>query len=85
MQEFFTERLKVFLGGCFAGGIASVNWLFINSNVYLAFGVKLMGAIIIALFSGVITLFARDLYKHLKRKYKFFKNDNEKDDESKVA
>lgn len=86
MQEFLNEKFKVFLGGSVAGVFAGVKFLFIDGNIYTGFLVKLIGTLIIALFSGMITLFARDLYKHLNRKFKIFKNgDQKEDDETKAA
>jgi hypothetical protein len=81
MQEFLTERFKVFFGGCFAGGIASINWLFINTNIYIAFGFKLLGTIAITACSGLITLLVRDAYKHYKNKYKFLSKSSPSDEE----
>lgn len=86
MQEFLNEKFKVFLGGSIAGVFAGVKFLFIDGNIYAGFLFKLIGTLIIALFSGMITLFARDLYKHLNRKFKIFKNgDQKEDDETKAA
>ena len=85
MHEHLNEKLKVFLGGSIAGGIAGVNLLFINGNIYVGFILKLIGTLILALFSGMITLFARDLYKHLNKKFKIFKNGDEKDDDKTKA
>ena len=85
MHEHLNEKLKVFLGGSIAGGIAGVNLLFINGNIYVGFILKLVGTLILALFSGMVTLFARDLYKHLNKKFKIFKNGDQKDDETKAA
>lgn len=86
MQEFLNEKFKVFLGGSIAGVFAGVKFLFIDGNPYVDFGLKLGGTVIIALFSGMVTLFARDLYKHLNKKFKIFKNgDEEKDDDKTQA
>lgn len=85
MQEYLTDKLKVFLGGSIAGIGASIKFLFIDGNPYVAFGAKLGGTVIIALFSGMVSLFARDLYKHLNKKFKIFKNADEKDDDKTKA
>lgn len=86
MHDILNEKARVFLQGSVAGVVAGINFLFLNENVYLGFLLKLGGTVILALFSGMITLFAHDFYKYLKRKLKMFKHDDEKkDDKTKAA
>lgn len=86
MHDILNEKVRVFLQGSIAGVVAGINFLFLNENIYIGFLLKLGGTIIIALFTGMITLFAHDLYKWAKKKFKMFKHDDEKkDDETKAA
>ncbi len=80
MWQFFKEKAKFFIGGAVAGMYPAIQLLFNNPNIYLGFVLRCFGAVIIAFLSGLFTVFAHDVYKHLKVKYKIFKNVNEEKD-----
>lgn len=85
MWHFFKEKAKFFIGGAIAGVYPAIHLLFNNPNIYLNFVLRCFGAVVIAFLSGLVTVFAHDVYKHLKVKYKIFNNANQKDDENKAA
>lgn len=88
MWQFIKAKVNFFLGGFVAGIYPAIYILFNNPNIYLSFVLRCIGAIVIAFLSGIVTVFAHDVYKHYV-KNKFFKHANKEkdnqDNESKVA
>lgn len=73
MWQFFKEKAKFFCGGFIAGVFPAYKLLFLNGDIYLTFFFKCLGAIIIAILSGIFTSFGHEVYKFVKKKYKVFK------------
>jgi hypothetical protein len=69
MEEFFKEKFKIFIGGFIAGGIPTcIGFLHIPiigtdlKRLVLEYIFRFFGAIIIALFTGLITVMMKDFY-----------------------
>lgn len=87
MWKFIHEHIKEFWKGFFGGGVVWGGILFSTPNFLVsypvAFILKLLGAGALALFTGLCTAYAADLYQH-KIKPKLFKNGKDKE-KNKVA
>lgn len=92
MGNYLDEKVKEFWGGFTVGGITGVNFLFTDAptlgHVAIEYTFRFIGALMIAVTSGLCTAMALDLYKY-KFKDKIFKpkqdGNKEKDDQSKAA
>lgn len=88
MEKLFHEKIRLFLGGGIAGGLAGGHFLFGGSptggDLVFGYTMKFFGTIILAFVSGLFTVMAHDFYKH-KIKHRLFKKKKEetKQDEEK--
>lgn len=94
MDELFKEKFRTFIIGALAGGIPGGVKLFsiapVQANLAFLIGeylARLGGTLLIAFFTGFLSLFLKDMYEglfqqRLKNWYKKFNNNKKrKDDE----